>query len=196
MKFHFRDINADMVEAWNKWFSDLEDVTVSQGDIFGAGPHDAIVSPSNSFGFLDGGIDLVYSNKFGWGVQKTLQKKLKDEHDSELPVGQAVIVPTEDKDFPLLVSAPTMRIPMRVGGTVNSYLAFRATIRAIIDWNKTEEKKIETVLCPGLGTAIGQMPYSACAKQMFCAYMSNHKKQPKEMEYLGQATNFHYDLLM
>ena len=27
---------------------------------------DAIVSPANSFGFMDGGIDMVYSKRFGW----------------------------------------------------------------------------------------------------------------------------------
>jgi hypothetical protein len=30
---------------------------------------DAILSPANSFGFMDGGIDLLYSNFFGWELQ-------------------------------------------------------------------------------------------------------------------------------
>ena len=40
---------------------------VSQGDIFNGAPvADAIVSPANSFGFMDGGIDYCYSEHFGW----------------------------------------------------------------------------------------------------------------------------------
>ena len=30
--------------------------------------------------------------------------------------------------------------------------------------------KIESVLCPGLGTAVGRMPYERCAYQMKVAY--------------------------
>ena len=34
----------------------------------------ALVSPANSFGYMDGGIDLVYSMHFGWHVQERLQE--------------------------------------------------------------------------------------------------------------------------
>ena len=33
---------------------------------------DAIVSPANSFGYMDGGIDLVYLHRFGWELQTAL----------------------------------------------------------------------------------------------------------------------------
>lgn len=38
---------------------------------------DAVVSPANSFGFMDGGIDLHYSTVFGWHVQERLQAFIK-----------------------------------------------------------------------------------------------------------------------
>ncbi len=201
-----------MVKAWHKWFDDLSDVTISQGDIFGTGEKfDAIVSPANSFGFMDGGIDLAYSKHFAtkdapWGLQERLQAELQQEHDGELPVGQAVIIKTGKDDIKWLISAPTMRIPMPVMGTVNAYLAFRAVIRGVTQWNemceayskatdgKTLEDKIETILCPGLGTAVGQMPVDACAKQMFYAYMTNWKKDPKKINNLGEAMSLHYGL--
>ena len=61
--------------------------------------------------------------------------------------GSAVIIPAHDKDFkdvkqenmnegkPIkyLISAPTMRVPYDVSHTVNSYLAFRAILRAGMD---------------------------------------------------------------
>lgn len=201
MKFHFRDISPGMCEAWNKWFAEASDVTVSCGDIFGnpiiennPWKFDAIVSPANSFGFMDGGIDLAYSKQFGWGLQENLQKLLKEEHDGELPVGQAVIVPTGNDDIPYCISAPTMRIPMFIINTVNAYLAFRAVIREVKKWNLGNGKKIESVLCPGLGTAVGRMPFDVCAKQMFAAYMTCYKNSPKEIKHLGDATTVHYEL--
>jgi len=128
MKIYLRDINPGMTEAWKLWFGEIEDVEISTGDIFGGPKADAIISPANSFGFMDGGIDLAYSGKFGWGLQKRLQEKLKKEYYGELPIGQAVIVPTENQDIPYCISAPTMRIPMFVQGTMNAYYAFRAAL--------------------------------------------------------------------
>jgi len=91
--FELRDIDADVVRAWEKYFVGIANVRVSQGDIFEV-PADAIVSPANSFGYMDGGIDLVYLHRFGWELQARLQAHLRNEHDGELPVGQAIIMET------------------------------------------------------------------------------------------------------
>jgi hypothetical protein len=119
--FELRDIDADVVRAWEKYFKGIANVRISHGDIFER-PADAIVSPANSFGYMDGGIDLVYLRRFGWELQTRLQAHLRDEHDGELPVGQATIVETFDTAIPYLVSAPTMRVPMTVSNTINAYL--------------------------------------------------------------------------
>ena len=139
------------------------------GDIF-AEAADAIVSPANSFGFMDGGIDLAYSLRFGWGLEARLQALLRSEHDGELPVGQAVIVETGDARFPLMISAPTMRVPMDVSETVNAFLAFRAVIRTVRIYNRTAQRPIESIVSPGLGTAIGRLHPMACARRMYHAY--------------------------
>jgi protein-tyrosine phosphatase len=81
---HLRDINPNMIASWQERFAGHErKVTVSCGDIFGAPVHGvtAIVSPANSFGFMDGGIDLAYSRHFGWGLQTRLQKLLAQVTD-------------------------------------------------------------------------------------------------------------------
>lgn len=161
-----RDIHPGMVAAWRHHFEGVADIEVSEGDIFGGGGADAIVSPANSFGFMDGGIDLVYSEFFGWDLQARLQTHLQVEHDGELPVGQATLVPTHHADIPWLVCAPTMRIPSDVSETTHAYLAFRATLRAIRAFNAAGLGPIRTVLCPGLGTAVGRMPHERCARQM------------------------------
>jgi O-acetyl-ADP-ribose deacetylase (regulator of RNase III) len=170
VKFFLRDRNPELAEAWTKYFKGIESVTVSCGDIFDLAA-DAIVSPANSFGFMDGGIDLAYSHYFGWDLQERLKELLAKEHDGELPVGQAVIVETYNERIPFLISAPTMRIPMFVANTVNAYLAFRATIRAVREHNRQATEPIRTVLCCGLGTAIGGISPQVCAKQMSAAYL-------------------------
>lgn len=64
LDIHLRDINPAVVDAWKAAFGDAHGVRVSCGSIFDLAA-DAIVSPANSFGHMDGGIDLVYSHFFG-----------------------------------------------------------------------------------------------------------------------------------
>ncbi len=169
--YHLRDRNLDLVTAWSHLFADVPGVEVSHGDIFGDGvTADAIVSPANSFGYMDGGIDAVYLGRFGDDLQDRLQALLRSEFDGELPVGQAVIIETGDTGIPHLVAAPTMRVPEDVRGTVNAYLAFRAVIRAVGEHNSSGRPPIRSVLCPGLATAIGKMPVDVAAQQMLLAY--------------------------
>lgn len=99
-----RDRQAGVVAAWTKAFEGVVGVRCTVGDIF-AEDADAVVSPANSFGFMDGGIDLAYSERFGWGLQARLQRHIAEHHLGELPVGQAVIVETLDDRIPFLVSA-------------------------------------------------------------------------------------------
>ena len=189
MRFLLRDRNLAMVEAWRREFAQAPDVEVTHGDIFDV-TADAIVSPANSFGFMDGGIDLVYSRRFGWGLQERLRTLLRAEHDGELPVGAAVVIETGDAGIPWLISAPTMRVPMDVSDTVNAYLAFRAAIRAARDHNRTSPR-IASLLCPGLGTAVGRMAPETCARQMHYAYGTSHLGQVWNPVSLAQAAEVH-----
>lgn len=181
MNYHLRDKNQMMVDAWEKAFEGVDNVTISHGDIFGpfGKDPDCIVSPANSFGFMDGGIDLAYSEFFGWDLQKRLQEHLRQRHNGILPVGQAVVVPTHNHRIPWMISAPTMTVPMPVDGTINAFLAFRAAINVAKGFNNKaaamnegldSEVPIKTILCPGLGTAVGQMDFRLAAHQMLVAY--------------------------
>jgi O-acetyl-ADP-ribose deacetylase (regulator of RNase III) len=166
---HLRDINVGIVKAWEQAFADVPEVHVSRGDIFNL-KADAIVSPANSFGFMDGGIDLLYSKYFGWHLQTDLQALLAEQHYGELPVGQAAVVATGHDAIPFLVSAPTMRIPADISTTVNVYLAFRAALIAVQSHNARTRVPIQTLLVPGLGTGIGGIAPTVAARQMRLAY--------------------------
>lgn len=187
MKLILRDRNQGMVDAWKVQFRGVPDVEIGRGDIFDI-PADAIVSPANSGGWMNGGIDLAYSQKFGWQLQERLQKYLVRFLDGELPVGNALVMTvdeagTDEFGYRFMISAPTMRVPTDINGTVNAYLAMRAILREVRKHNHRAAESgdlppMNSVLCPGLGTAIGRMPYDIAAFQMREAYRVVTENQP------------------
>lgn len=110
MKIFFADRKSPLCDFWRKDFENT-DVVSHEGDIFDL-KVDAIVSPANGFGFLDGGFDYHLSEKFGWHIQEKLIKLIHDRPMGELLVGEALIVETGNEDTPWLVVAPTMRVPV------------------------------------------------------------------------------------
>jgi len=183
VKILLRDINSQITKAWTVEFKGCANVQVSTGDIFKLDA-DAIVSPANSYGYMDGGIDYVYSVYFGWDLQERLQQKIKRDFNGLLPVGQATIVPTNNEKIPYLISAPTMTVPTDVSETINAFLAFKASLEVVSKHNEKcaiddSLRRINSILCPGLGTMVGLMPAFRCAFQMKQAYHSIVLKDTK-----------------
>ncbi len=194
LAIRLRDASPAVTAAWEIAFADAHDVDVCCGEIFEA-TADAIVSPANSFGYMDGGIDLVYSRFFGWDLQSRLQALLLEQHFGELPVGQAVIVPTENPTIPFLVSAPTMRVPASIGRTPNVYLAFRAALTAVVRHNDSGTLPIASLLVPGLGTGVGEMPPERAARQMRHAYNAIIQGHGLRSRNFGAIWGEHQELL-
>lgn len=163
MNLHLRDKNPAVVEAWRQVFDDTPNVTISEGDILDL-DGDAIVSPANSFGWMDGGIDLAYRERFGRPIESILQTAIREMLDGELPVGSALCVMTLDDRIPWMIAAPTMRVPGPVPGTCNAYLAMRAATLKFK--RKCHDKPAATLLCPGLATLTGRMSPRQAAVQM------------------------------
>jgi len=83
-----------MCDAWREAFYGCDDVKVYHGDFFDL-KTDCVVSPANSFGFMDGSLDYVISSELGWHIQDKLKQQIKDKYDGELLVGQAELVKTD-----------------------------------------------------------------------------------------------------
>jgi O-acetyl-ADP-ribose deacetylase (regulator of RNase III) len=166
-------VDTPLAEAWEQFCGDLDFVSVHHGSIFDV-ECDAVVSPANSYGFMDGGIDMLYSRHFGWDVQSRLQTVIRERHSGELLVGAAEIVETGSASIPYLIAAPTMRVPMVLRESVNPYLAARAVFLLIQDQvmpcgpaaGEPVSDVIKTVAFPGLGTGVGRITPQICAHQV------------------------------
>lgn len=158
------DLKPSLTEAWKVEFESYDEVTVHCTDYF-TYPTDAMVSPANSFGFMDGGLDLPIRTKLGIDIEAKVKQLIVGKYHGEMPVGVAEILATGHKSWPFLVVAPTMRIPERVAETCNAYVAFRAILLAVRRF-----AHINTLLVPGLATGCGAMDSEKCARQMLLAY--------------------------
>jgi O-acetyl-ADP-ribose deacetylase (regulator of RNase III) len=164
MKLTLFALDQSLREAWEQSFRNCSDVTISVGSILHT-PADAIVSPANSYGFMDGGFDWLLTQRFGTGVQSRLQQVIKERYYGELLVGQAVAIPTNDDVILHVIAAPTMRVPMILGDqTINPYLAMRAILI------EARSYQFKHVTMTGLGTGVGKVPPELCASQMRQAY--------------------------
>ena len=173
MKLILSAIEPSLAEAWQEFCGDLDFVEVHRGSIIDINC-DAVVSPANSFGFMDGGIDTLYMDYFGSEIQMKVRRQIYNHHGGELIVGHADIVETGDDIIPFLIVAPTMRVPMVLIDSVNPYLAARAVFRLIKEGvflsgqyeGQSVGEHIKQVALPGLGTGVGKVGYNTCAHQV------------------------------
>ncbi len=167
-------VDQDLAQAWEQFCAGLPNVTVHNGSILEV-ECDALVSPANSYGYMDGGIDFLYSKHFGGQLEERLKQTIRDVHGGELRIGKAVIVETGDLLIPYMIAAPTMERPRVLrDDTTNPYLACRAVLRLIKDdvfrsgknKGKPVSEFVKTVAFPGLGTGIGKVKPDRCAYQV------------------------------
>ena len=166
-------IDNGLAEAWSQFCGDLEFVNVHRGSILDL-QCDAIVSPANSFGFMDGGVDALYLEYFGAEIEARVRQMIGERHHGEIVVGTADIIETGHERIPHLIVTPTMRVPMILTDTVNPFLAARAVFLLISHGRfptgpyagERISDRIKYVAFPGLGTGVGQVGPGTCAHQM------------------------------
>ena len=117
---------------------------------------------------MDGGFDRALRSRFP-GVEVIVQREI-DRRGGLLPIGQAVVVETEDPDVPFLVCAPTMIYPSDIRSTRNVFFAMLAALNAVHQFNIENEDIIGSVAIPGLGTGIGRVSPMTAASQMHEAF--------------------------
>lgn len=162
MKIVLCAVDTRLAEAWRRALPQpfgSSAVLVVDGDILSL-QVDAVVSPANSFGFMDGGLDALYTRFFGPELQERLQRMIREQADGELLVGQALPVETGHARIPWCISAPTMRVPRRLESAEPAYLATRAAVRCAL------AAGLESMAIPGMGTGTGGLPPESAARAM------------------------------
>ena len=114
---------------------------------------DAWVSPANSVGMMDGGIDLVYRDYFGSDIQDVVHAKIEEKFTcGYIPLDFAMSVET-NKEPGHIILAPTMPIPMIITDYSWVFLATSAAIR------EAKQQGFKKIVIPGMGTCTGRVPY-------------------------------------
>jgi O-acetyl-ADP-ribose deacetylase (regulator of RNase III) len=179
-------LDQQLFDAWSDVCGDLPCVETYRGSILDVSC-DAVVSPANSFGFMDGGIDAAYKQHFKQDIEMSVRRAIWNEFHGELPVGCAVTVETVDASIPYLIAAPTMRVPMRLGpDTVNPYLAARAALIAA-----RLHPNIKAVAFPGMGTGIGRVTGKLCAMQVRAAINAIFLEENRMPQSWAEASESH-----
>ena len=158
------DVQPDIVDAWRRYLPQkLEgSVEVLRESIIHV-KVDAVTSPANSFGFMDGGLDALYTQYFGPQLQQRLQRMIREKADGELLVGQALQVETGYPPIPWCICAPTMRVPRALETAEPSYLATRAAVRCAL------LAGLNSLAIPGMGTGTGGLHPQRAARAMMHA---------------------------
>jgi O-acetyl-ADP-ribose deacetylase (regulator of RNase III) len=164
------DVNPKMIAAWQSTFAEQKEIEVISGSML-AQQVSAWVTPTNSKGNMDGGLDGVIRKHFGAKIEKSVKQEIARLYKGDIPVGHATCVET-GADMPrYLISTPTMHQSSEdVSDTMNVALACCAAFQAVHMQNARVQGSIRSVALPGLGANTGKMPVEICADLMWTAY--------------------------
>ncbi|AZM89860.1 Appr-1-p processing protein [Streptomyces sp. W1SF4] len=164
------DVNAEVVESWRAAFADTPGIEIRRGSILDEDV-DAWVSPTNSRGRMDGGVDAAVKRFLGAGIQLRVQRAIRDGFAGSLPVGSAVCVPSGAVTPRFLISTPTMETSSQnVSQTLNVALACAAAFQAVHRQNDEKPGSIRSVALVGMGARTGRVPARVCANLMWTGY--------------------------
>lgn len=176
------DPNPTLCKAFGAAFASHDKVEVVQGYFEKLPEFDCMVSAANSFGIMDGGVDLAIVNYFGTDLQYRVQERIIKGFRGEQPVGTSIIVKTNHPKHPYIAHTPTMRVPLKITRTDHVYKAMFAMLLAVEQHNQSGKHKINIVACPGLGTSTGRVAPDEAARQMEIAYR-NFYNPPKAITW-------------
>jgi O-acetyl-ADP-ribose deacetylase (regulator of RNase III) len=185
-----------LYQAFQQQFKYLPNVEIAHCGFEQLPAYDCLVSPANSFGMMDGGMDAAITDFFGIALMNKVQQRILDDYWGEQPVGTSFIIETDHPSYPFLAHTPTMRVPMQIVGTDIPYVAMWAMLLAVAHHNRlgtcaglsrsqsvsdrrssvskgelrASSQLISTIACPGFGTGIGRIPPNEAARQMALAY--------------------------
>lgn len=116
------------------------------------------VSPANSLGFMDGGIDMALSRIVFPGIEPIVKTRIKNQNITNLlgrkylPIGSSIIIDYDESRS--MVVSPTMLLPQDVSKTRNAYFATMAVLYNVLCNRKESLENVDillTSMCCGYG---------------------------------------------
>ena len=119
---------------------------------------DAVVSPANTKGIMNGGYDAVLRRYFGLAIEYSVRQHLEK---FQIDVGQAIAVKTGHTKVEWLIVSPTVSVTGEgLSGDVSvSYACAYNSVRVAI------EKNVKYLGMTGLGTGVGGLDRREAARQ-------------------------------
>ena len=167
-------VDEPLARAWEAVAAGRPGIRIHRGSVLDTQVQ-AVVSPANSYGWMRTGVDEVYAQVFP-AIEQTVRSGVLAFHGGELPVGEALIVPTGVPMPAWLISAPTLRQPgeQLPADTVHPYLAARGVFRlwqdGLLDEGVLIREVVHSIGLPGLGTGVGGVSPETCARQVMAAW--------------------------
>lgn len=187
---HFVSLTKAWIEEILTLFDKEPNINISFGHIesLDYGPTHVFVSPCNSLGQLNGGIDEVYSQLFP-GCELLVRNRIAVLPTktilgrSYLDVGSAIVVPLVTYQTALIV-APTMFHPEDVSDTMNAYTSFLAALLMMEKYTQYKSD-IYTLVITSHCCGVGGMDPEESAQQMYLAWLEYTQGAREASETLG-----------
>lgn len=192
MQVYLLDIDKGMTDAWAKYFGSTDVTIVNEDFKTFMDEHptiDAVVSPANSFGLMDGGYDRAITEYFGTKLMRDVQNTIMQYWYGEQPVGTSISVAITSRIYeksvgtdekiqcnPILIHTPSMRTPEKI---IDSRVVYQCMRTALIE---AFRQGVESVVIPAFGGLTGGVRHDIIAKMMFLAYKQVHN-QPVELNW-------------
>lgn len=180
MMLHLVTNSTGMAAAWNVAFKGYEGITIHRADlrefIVKHPEIDAVVSPANSYGLMDGGFDRAITDVFGQGLAEKVRVDILDRFCGEQPVGTSFSVAIPGHKDVLLIHTPTMRVPSPIADPMVVYQCIRTSLMEAMRTSRRQ------VVVPAFGAACGGLPFVKIAQLMWEAYLQV-SDPPKEITW-------------
>jgi len=154
MKILIADHNKSTISSINECNPSFE---VEEGNPL-AFNIDAVVSPANTMGIMNGGYDAVLRRYFGIAIEYTVQKHLKK---FKIDVGQAIAVKTGHPKVHWLIVTPTVSV-------TGEGLSGHESVSYACAYNSVKvayERGVKYLGMTGLGSGVGGLDRRVSARQ-------------------------------
>jgi hypothetical protein len=96
--------SVPLYEAFQEFFDYLPNIEIVNNYFEWLREYGCLISPANSFGMMDGGMDAAITKCFGRELEEKVQQRILDDYLGEQPIGTSMIVKTGHPQHPFFGS--------------------------------------------------------------------------------------------